>query len=211
MVRRTHMRKGRRTEDVLNDGNIRRNSRRQTAVEVEPADAAVAAARESDRRRFHRPGSGRETRQTGEPQRRNRPPVSCLASGRPTPVDLSGDTWRPEPRDSRFMPAGRPPYRVKLASSIGTPLPWEARSELEGLLNISRDVKESVIGKIGGDHELALRLRSPARLRHGASGKEREGQEKREAAEKRIAKIAKENLDRILQIENKIDKMAGEV
>ncbi|GBP96902.1 hypothetical protein EVAR_84155_1 [Eumeta japonica] len=146
-------------------------------------------------------------RQTGEPQRRNRPLVCPRRE-----TDASGPVQgypRPEPRDSRSVRLDAHPL-ARLAS-IGT-LAMEARGELEGLRNISRDVKESVIGKLAAISELALRLEESRssyimELEMERARRAREA----EAAEKRIAKIAKENLDRILQIENKIDKMAGEV
>ncbi|GBP98425.1 hypothetical protein EVAR_9219_1, partial [Eumeta japonica] len=159
-AKNSHEKRARGTEDVLNDGTVAAEFRRQNWWRL---------------------------RQTGEPQRRNRPPV-LPASGRPTPVDLSGV---PAARTARqpIRTAGRPPYRevgVQYRDSA-----MEARSELEA--------------------SSPFASRSPARYVMELERERARRAREAEAAEKRIAKIAKENLDRILQIENKIDKMAGEV
>ncbi|GBP24847.1 Putative 115 kDa protein in type-1 retrotransposable element R1DM [Eumeta japonica] len=207
----SHENKGvRGVEDVPNDGTIAAGSPpAKLVVEVKPADASATAARESDVEVFTAlEAVGDFARRASFKDEIGRP--SLPASGRPTPVDLSGGTPRPERRDSRSVRLDAHPIG-RLASSIET-LAMEARGELEGLKNISRDVKESVIGKLAAISELALRheeYRSSyiMELERERTRRAREA----EAAEKRIAKIAKENLDRILQIETKIDKMAGEV
>ncbi|GBP85098.1 hypothetical protein EVAR_51217_1 [Eumeta japonica] len=122
----------------------------------------------------------------------------------------SGSIPRPEPRDVSPTRLDAHPM-VRLAAGIET-LAMKAKDDLEGLKNISPDVKESVIGKLAAINELALHLEESrssyiVELERERTKKARET----EAAEKRIAKIAMENLDRILKIENKLDKMAGEV
>ncbi|GBP96832.1 hypothetical protein EVAR_85589_1 [Eumeta japonica] len=88
----------------------------------------------------------------------------------------------------------------------------EAKGELEGLKNISREVKESVIGKLSAIGELALRLEE-SRSNYVAELEREKARRAREmeAAEKRITKITSENLDRILNVESKIEKMMVEV
>ncbi|GBP90792.1 Retrovirus-related Pol polyprotein from type-1 retrotransposable element R1 [Eumeta japonica] len=206
----SHEKRVRGTEDVPNDGTVAAGAPpAKLVVEVESADAAVAAARESDVGVFTAlEAVGDFARRASLKDEIGRP--SLPASRRPTPVDLSGGTPRPEPRDSRSVRLDAHPIG-RLASSIGT-LAMEARGELECLRNISRDVKESVIGKLAAISELALCLEESRSSYIMELERERARRAKEaEAAEKRIAKIAKENLEKILQIENKIDKMAGEV
>ncbi|GBP51307.1 hypothetical protein EVAR_34093_1 [Eumeta japonica] len=198
----------REVEDVPNKGAVAAGALpAKLVVEVKPEPAAVA--RESDVGVFTAlEAVGDFARRASLKDEIGRP--SMPASGRPMPVDLSVSTPWSEPRDTRSArldahPTGR------LAASIGT-LAMEARAELEGLRNISREIKESVIAKLAAISELALRLEESrssyiVELERERTRRSREA----EAAQKRIAKIAKENLDRILQIENKLDKTAEEV
>ncbi|GBP72933.1 hypothetical protein EVAR_41149_1 [Eumeta japonica] len=142
-------------------------------VEMEPADAAAAAARESDVEVFIAlEAVGDFARRANFKDEIGRP--SIPASGRPTPVDLSGSIPRPEPRDVSSTRLDAHPMG-RLAASIGT-LAIEAKGELKGRKNISRDVKESVIGKLAAISELALRLEKSLELHCGAgAGKNKKG------------------------------------
>ncbi|GBP08080.1 hypothetical protein EVAR_39397_1 [Eumeta japonica] len=148
-------------------------------VEAGSADAAVAAARESEIGVFTAlEAVGGFARRASLKDEIGRP--SLAASGKQTQEDLSGDT----PRLVRPCLPGRAP------SLLG----------------------ESVIGKLAAISELALRLKE-SRSNYVAELEREKARRAREveAAEKRIAKIAAENLDRILNVEEKIDKMMVEV
>ncbi|GBP72811.1 hypothetical protein EVAR_40312_1 [Eumeta japonica] len=87
-----------------------------------------------------------------------------------------------------------------------------AKSELESLKNISKEVKESVILKLQDISELALRL-DESRSRYVVE-LEREKARRAaelEAAEKRFNRINQENLDRYSKMENKMEKLLAEV
>ncbi|GBP89238.1 hypothetical protein EVAR_71124_1 [Eumeta japonica] len=87
-----------------------------------------------------------------------------------------------------------------------------AKSELETLKNISKDVKESVILKLQDISELALHL-DESRSRYVVE-LEREKARRAtelEAAEKRFNNINQENLDRYSKIEEKMEKLLAEV
>ncbi|GBP96744.1 hypothetical protein EVAR_77679_1 [Eumeta japonica] len=185
-AKNSHEKRARGTEDVLNDGTVAAGAPpAKLVVEVESADAAVAAARESDVGVFTAlEAVGDFARRASLKDEIGRP--SLPASGRPTPVDLSGVLAARTARQP-ISTAGRPPYR-----EVGV----QYRDSCHG-------------GEERARSELALRLEeSRSATSWSWSGRARRAREA-EAAEKRIAKIAKENLDRILQIENKIDKMAG--
>ncbi|GBP00881.1 hypothetical protein EVAR_50156_1 [Eumeta japonica] len=178
-------------------------------VEVGPADVAAAAARESEVGVFTAlEAVGDFARRASLKNEIGRPSLSVL--GTKSPANLSGNSPRPEPRKASStrpdqLPTGR------LASGIGK-LAMEAKGELEGLKNISREVKESVIGKLSAIGELALRLEE-SRSNYVAELEREKARRAREmeAAEKRITKITSENLDRILNVESKIEKMMVEV
>ncbi|GBP82534.1 hypothetical protein EVAR_91659_1 [Eumeta japonica] len=181
----------------------------KVVVEVGPADAAAAAARESEAGVFTAlEAVGDFARRASLKNEIGRPSLSV--SEMKSPADLSEDSPRPELRKAASarpdaLPTGR------LASGIGN-LAMEARRELEGLKNISRDVKESVIGKLSVIGELAFRLEE-SRSNYVAELEREKARRAREmeAAEKRITKITSENLDRILNVESKIEKMMVEV
>ncbi|GBP78441.1 hypothetical protein EVAR_52246_1 [Eumeta japonica] len=101
----------------------------KVVVEVGPADAAAAAARESE--------AG----------------VFTALEAMKSPADLSEDSPRPELRKAASArPDAHRDWRLESETRHG----GEARAR--GPKNISRDVKESVIGKLSVIGELALRL-----------------------------------------------------
>ncbi|GBP92821.1 hypothetical protein EVAR_57333_1 [Eumeta japonica] len=102
--------------------------------------------------------------------------------------------------------------RVTCRGELRGNLAVGAKSELESLKNISREVKESVILKLQDISELALRL-DESRSRYVVE-LEREKARRAaelEAAEKRFNKINQENLDRYSKMENKMEKLLAEV
>ncbi|GBP21021.1 hypothetical protein EVAR_11052_1 [Eumeta japonica] len=145
----------------------------KVVVEVGPADAAAAAARESEAGVFTAlEAVGDFARRASLKNEIGRPSLSV--SEMKSPADLSEDSPRPELRKAAStrpdaLPTGR------LGSGIGK-LAMEARRELEGLKNISRDVKESVIGKLSVIGELALRLEETRSNYVAELGKRRGGQ-----------------------------------
>ncbi|GBP90773.1 hypothetical protein EVAR_102455_1 [Eumeta japonica] len=161
-------------------------------VEVEPMDKIAALGKETDAGVFTAiQAVGDFARRASLREEIGRPSLS--GAGGPRPSDLSGGTPRCESRGS--TPVGVHPIN-RVASAIGN-LAVGAKSELESLKNISKEVKESVILKLLDINELALRL-DESRSRYVVE-LEREKARRAaelEAAEKRFNKINQENLDR---------------
>ncbi|GBO99843.1 hypothetical protein EVAR_90707_1 [Eumeta japonica] len=176
-------------------------------VEVEPMDKIAALGKETDAGVFTAiQAVGDFARRASLREEIGRPSLSGARG--PRPSDLSGGTPRCESRGS--TPVGVHPIN-RVASAIGN-LAVGAKSELESLKNISKEVKESVILKLLDINELALRL-DESRSRYVVE-LEREKARRAaelEAAEKRFNKINQENLDRYSMMENKMEKLLAEV
>ncbi|GBP86148.1 hypothetical protein EVAR_57852_1, partial [Eumeta japonica] len=158
-------------------------------------------------RRIYRAGGGGRLRQTGEPKMKLavRP---CPCWERNHQRTCPG-TPRPEPRKaSSTRPDQLPQEDWRLESENS---PWRRRASSRAQKYKPR-VKESVIGKLSAIGELALRLEE-SRSNYVAELEREKARRAREmeAAEKRITKITSENLDRILNVESKIEKMMVEV
>ncbi|GBP93911.1 hypothetical protein EVAR_90911_1 [Eumeta japonica] len=176
-------------------------------VEVEPMDEIAAQGKETDAGVFTGiQAVGDFARRASLREEIGRPSLSGV--GGPRPSDLSGGIPRCESRGS--TPVGAHPIN-KVASAIGN-LAVGAKSELESLKNINKEVKESVILKLLDINELALRL-DESRSRYVVE-LEREKARRAaelEAAEKRFNKINQENLDRYSKMEEKLERLLAEV